>query len=81
LQQAYQVDGVPLIAVEGRYMTSPSIVGASLGNQPEPVLHAATLQVMDWLVAKVAKEQKTTEAKPAETRAAPVAAKASAKHK
>ena len=79
LQQAYQVDGVPLIAVEGRYLTSPSIVGASLGNQPEPVLHAATLQVMDWLVAKVAKEQKTTEAKPAETKAAP--AKTSAGHK
>jgi protein dithiol oxidoreductase (disulfide-forming) len=79
LQQSYQVDGVPLIAVEGRYLTSPSIVGASLGNQPEPVLHAATLQVMDWLVAKVAKEQKASEAKPAETKAAP--AKTSAGHK
>ncbi len=53
LMQAYQVDGVPLIAVDGRYLTSPSIVGSSLGNKPEPVLHAATLQVMDWLVAKV----------------------------
>jgi thiol:disulfide interchange protein DsbA len=52
LMQAYQVDGVPLLAVEGRYLTSPSIVGASLGNRPEPVLHAATLQVLDALVAK-----------------------------
>jgi thiol:disulfide interchange protein DsbA len=57
LQQAYQVDGVPLLAVEGRYETSPSIVGEGLGSQPEPVLHAATLQVLDWLVAKAAKDK------------------------
>lgn len=57
-QDAYKVDGVPLIAVDGRYMTSPSIVGVGLGNQPEEVLFKATLQVMDWLVAKAAKEHK-----------------------
>lgn len=57
LQAAYQIDGVPLIAVDGRFLTSPSIVGASIGNQPEAKLHTATLQVMDWLVAKVAKEK------------------------
>ncbi len=55
LQAAYKVDGVPMIAVDGRYLTSPSIVGASLGNRPESVLHEATLQVMDHLVAKSAK--------------------------
>lgn len=58
LQSAYQVDGVPLLAVDGRFLTSPSIVGNSLGRQPEPVLHAATLQVLDALVAKVSKEKK-----------------------
>lgn len=52
LMQAYQVDGVPLLAVDGRYLTSPGIVGASLGNKPEPVLHQATFQVLDWLVSK-----------------------------
>lgn len=57
LQQAYQVDGVPLLAVDGRFLTSPSIVGASMGNRPEPVLHAATFEVLDWLVAKSAKTQ------------------------
>lgn len=57
LQTAYQVDGVPLVAVDGRFLTSPSIVGKSMGSQPEPVLHKATLQVMDWLVAKAAKEK------------------------
>ena len=52
MMQAYQVDGVPLLAVEGRYLTSPSIVSASVGDRPEPVLHQATFQVMDWLVNK-----------------------------
>jgi protein dithiol oxidoreductase (disulfide-forming) len=52
MMQAYQIDGVPLLAVEGRYLTSPSIVSASVGDRPEPVLHQATFQVMDWLVNK-----------------------------
>ena len=47
LQAAYKVDGVPMIAIDGRYITSPSIIGASLGNRPEAILHDATLQVMD----------------------------------
>lgn len=58
LQEAYKVDGVPLIAVDGRLMTSPSIVGASIGNQSEEALQTATLQVMSALVAKAAKEHK-----------------------
>lgn len=57
LQNDYRVDGVPLIAVDGRYLTSPSIVGAGMGNQPKAALHAATFQVMDWLVAQAAKEK------------------------
>jgi thiol:disulfide interchange protein DsbA len=57
LQEAYKIDGVPTLAIDGRYMTSPSIVGASLGNQPEPALHSAALQVASWLVEKAVKEQ------------------------
>lgn len=57
MQAAYKVDGVPLIAIDGRFLTSPSIVGGSIGNKPEPVLFAATLQVMDALVARVEKEK------------------------
>ena len=57
LQTSYQIDGVPMIAIDGRFLTAPSIVGASVGNQPEPVLHAATLQVMDAMVARTAKEK------------------------
>ena len=58
LQQAYNIDGVPMIAIDGRYITAPSIVGASMGRQPEKVLENATFQVMDALVAKAAKEKK-----------------------
>jgi len=65
LQQAYEVDGVPLIVIDGRFVTSPSIVAAGMGNAPEPALMAGTLQVMDWLVVKSAKETKAQEAKPA----------------
>jgi thiol:disulfide interchange protein DsbA len=57
LQEAYKIDGVPTLAIDGRYMTSPSIVGVAMGNQPEPVLHTAALQVASWLVEKAAKEQ------------------------
>lgn len=55
LQSEYKVDGVPMIAINGRYVTSPSVVGAALGEQPESVLFDATLKVMDGLVAKSAK--------------------------
>jgi len=57
LQEGYKIDGVPTLAIDGRYMTSPSIVGAGMGgNQPEPVLHTAALQVASFLVDKAAKE-------------------------
>lgn len=66
LQQAYAIDGVPTIAIDGRYTTSPGIVGTTMGNQPEPVLHAAALQVMDALVIKAGGGKATAkpEAKP-----------------
>lgn len=58
LQNDYQIDGVPTIAVDGRYLTSPSIVGAGLGNRPEQVLFDATTQVLDFLVTKSAAGRK-----------------------
>ncbi|MES2535780.1 MAG: thiol:disulfide interchange protein DsbA/DsbL [Pseudomonadota bacterium] len=64
LQQEYKIDGVPTIAIDGRYLTSPSIVGATMGNQPENVLGNATVQVMTWLVNKAAKDQKAQVADP-----------------
>ncbi len=73
MQEAYGIDGVPMIAIDGRFMTSPSIVGQppNMHGKSEAELHAVTLQVMDSLVAKVAKEQKggnAAPAKPAKTK-------------
>lgn len=65
LQQAYNVDGVPMLAVGGRYLTAPSIVGSSMGRQPEKVLEEATLQVVSALVAKAGKDGKAPAAEPA----------------
>lgn len=56
LQEQYKVDGVPMIAIDGRYVTSPSIIAASIGNQTEAALHAATFQVMDALLVKAKKK-------------------------
>ncbi len=63
LQQDYGVDGVPMVAIGGRYVTSPSIVGASIGRAPEPVLFQGTLKVMDFLVAQSAKKDGAAAAK------------------
>jgi thiol:disulfide interchange protein DsbA len=61
IQDMYDVDSVPMLAVGGQYITSPAMVAASLVNQPESMQQAATLQVLDYLVAKVA----ANEAEPA----------------
>lgn len=57
LQEAYKIDGVPTVAIDGRFLTSPSIAGASMANQPESMQQAAALQVMDHLVAKLIAEK------------------------
>lgn len=63
LQNAYKVDGVPMLVIDGRYVTSPSIVGATPGaGDNEPALFKSTLQVMDSLVAKAAAEKGKTAA-------------------
>jgi thiol:disulfide interchange protein DsbA len=54
LQADYEIDGVPTLAIGGRYLTSPSIVAGSVGNRPEPALHEAALQVADYLVKQSA---------------------------
>lgn len=62
LQEAYKIDGVPTIAVDGKYETSPAIVGSAMGQQPESVLATAALQVMDALVVKAEGEHKVVTA-------------------
>jgi protein dithiol oxidoreductase (disulfide-forming) len=56
---AYSVDHWPLIAIGGRYMTSPSKVANAAGTvMTESEQHKAALTVMDFLVAKVQAEKK-----------------------
>jgi protein dithiol oxidoreductase (disulfide-forming) len=52
LMEAYRIDGVPTVVIDGQYITSPSIVGSVVRGQSEQALNAATLQVMDALLAK-----------------------------
>lgn len=56
MQEAYRIESVPTIAVDGRYITSPSIAGSSMRGASEHALHAATLQVIDSLIAKKNKQ-------------------------
>lgn len=55
LQEAFRIEGVPTVAIDGQYVTSPSILAQSMRGAPEEVLNNATLQVMDALVARKAK--------------------------
>jgi thiol:disulfide interchange protein DsbA len=44
---AFRIDGVPTVAIQGKYMTSPSIAGS----------RTRALETMDYLVAKARKEK------------------------
>jgi thiol:disulfide interchange protein DsbA len=56
LLEAYAVTSVPLIVVDGRFMTSPDQMHGSVGNKSEAELAAGMTKVLDFLVDKVAKE-------------------------
>ncbi len=49
IAQAYRIDGVPTVAIQGKYITSPSIAGGS---------KARAIQAMDYLVEKARKEKR-----------------------
>lgn len=57
LQDMYKIDSVPNLAIDGKYMTSPALAGASLGSQPESAQGSAAVQVLDVLVAKARAER------------------------
>ena len=66
MQSAYQIDGVPTIVIDGRYVTSLAIV--SKGNHlsgSEEEAKTMTLQVMDNLVARILKERQKQQETPA----------------
>ncbi len=57
LQASYKIDQVPMIAIDGRYLTSPAKAAEALGgNRPEAELQAVALKLMDDLVAKSVKK-------------------------
>lgn len=49
LVASYKVDGVPMFGINGRYVTSPAMVGGS---------HARALQVVDYLIAQERKARR-----------------------
>jgi thiol:disulfide interchange protein DsbA len=57
MQEAYGVDGVPMVAIDGKYITAPSMLGTNMRGQSEAALHEATLTVMDKLVQRAQAEQ------------------------
>jgi thiol:disulfide interchange protein DsbA len=52
---AYKVEFAPVLVIDGKYMTAPSMVAASDKTRDEQQLFRSTLQVADFLVAKAAK--------------------------
>jgi thiol:disulfide interchange protein DsbA len=47
LAEAYRIDGVPTIVMQGKYVTSPSIAGSK----------AKAIVVMDYLEEKIRKDK------------------------
>ncbi len=59
MMDAYQIDSWPMIAVDGRFITSPSMADEGQKSAAtETQLHGEVLQVMDVLVAKAKTEKK-----------------------
>lgn len=59
MMDAYGVDSWPMFAIDGKYVTSPSMSDeGSKSATTEAQLHAQGLQVMDVLVAKAKAEKK-----------------------
>jgi thiol:disulfide interchange protein DsbA len=58
MMAAYRINEWPVVAIDGRFLTSPSQAGSSAAAQTEGDLQQSALQVMDYLVAKAKAEKK-----------------------
>ena len=59
MMETYGVDSWPMFAIDGKYVTSPTMADeGSKSATTEAQLHAEGLQVMDFLVAKAKAEKK-----------------------
>jgi len=52
LVSSYQVDSTPTFVVDGRFLTNPSMIGGANANISRDQLGAATMQVLEGLMAK-----------------------------
>lgn len=53
MMQAYKINSWPTVAIDGRFLTSPSQAGQSLGQgHSDAELDTAVLKVMDFLLAR-----------------------------
>ena len=57
----YMVDGVPMLAVDGRYITSPIMAGGQ--ERDEARRNQMTMEVVDFLIQKAARERKKSSAR------------------
>ncbi|MBC7454970.1 MAG: thiol:disulfide interchange protein DsbA/DsbL, partial [Massilia sp.] len=59
MMAAYRIDAWPMVAIDGRFMTSPSQSGeAAQAPLSEAQMQQSALQVMDFLVLKAKAEKK-----------------------
>ncbi|MES3022530.1 MAG: thiol:disulfide interchange protein DsbA/DsbL [Pseudomonadota bacterium] len=58
LMDGYKIDQWPMLAIDGRFITSPTIAGRAVGVKSEAEMHVAVLRVADFLVAQVQAEKK-----------------------
>lgn len=58
MMAAYRVDSWPLVAVDGRFVTSPYQASQGLASASEAQQHQAVVKVLDHLVAKARAERK-----------------------
>jgi protein dithiol oxidoreductase (disulfide-forming) len=52
VESDYGVNGVPTLIVDGKYVTSPAQVAATMPDAPDPQLFDATFKVVEALIAK-----------------------------
>ncbi|MCH8621783.1 thiol:disulfide interchange protein DsbA/DsbL [Undibacterium sp. TS12] len=72
LATAYQIDGVPSLAIDGRFVTSPVMAVTGMSRVNEEIQNRALIQVLDAMVAKIQKERSSSAAH-ASTPVAPAA--------
>lgn len=57
LMNVYKVNSWPMIAIDGRFITSPYMAATNMGRVSEETQNRALLPVMDWLLARIQKEK------------------------